>query len=68
MHTELVMYDKILPALAKLEEEKKFAKRISAPKAFFVSLDDGIIVMENLKKQDYFMIHRKDGKIIQKIF
>ena len=49
------MYSDLIPKLQKLEP------RLSAPKTFFADHEEGIIIMENLKKKGYYIIDKQKG-------
>ncbi len=48
--TEIVMYTDIMPKLRRLEP------RLNALATYYASLEEGIMMMENLKKMDYDII------------
>ena len=62
---ELIIYEKILPCLDRLESEHKFEKRLSTPKVFYVNSEDVVILMNNLKEENYSMMDKIKGKSFQ---
>ena len=49
------MYTDLVPKLHELES------RISTPKTFFADEEEGIMIMENLKKMDFYIINKETG-------
>ncbi len=53
--TEIVMYTDIMPKLKRLEP------RLNTPATYYASLEEGVMMMENLKKMGYDIIGTQRG-------
>ncbi len=53
--TEIVMYTDIMPKLKRLEP------KLNAPATYYASLEEGVMMMENLKKMGYDIIGAQRG-------
>ena len=49
------MYTDLVPKLQAIEPE------ISAPMTFYADNEEGVMVMENLKKMNYYIIDKQKG-------
>ena len=49
------MYTDLIPKLSRLDSA------LSCPKTYFADNEEGIIVMENLKKKDFYIIDKQTG-------
>ena len=63
---EVVMYTEIVPALNKMIEDP--SHYITVPKSFYSDSENGILVMDNLKKKNYFMIDKVVGRRNKNIY
>ena len=50
------MYSDIIPRLQKLEP------KLSAPKTFFSDIEEGVMMMENLKTMGFYIIDKQKGE------
>jgi hypothetical protein len=58
---ECFVYDHLVKNYSALRAAKGL-KELTLPKVYLTNLEDGIIVMENLKTQGYTMLNRLKGE------
>ena len=56
------MYSTIIPRLQALRKQHGLEQLISFPKCFYASLAKGIIVLEDLKRQNYEMLNKANDR------
>jgi hypothetical protein len=60
--TEVAVYDRLLPRIRRLEKCCQRGKLVT-PKHFYASADEGVIVMEDLRRDGYYMADKLAGTI-----
>ena len=55
---ECLAYTWLIPALRKLRDEKHL-KPLAFARCFYASVDECLILLENLKIQNYVVVHKK---------
>lgn len=56
------MYQKVMPALMKIERDHNLTPTLSIPLCFYGDEEEGVLVMENLKTLGYYMTDMKEGE------
>ena len=59
---EMIIYSDLIPKWQAIRGKLENAKPLAIPKSFLTSKEDGVLVMENLKKQGYKMLDRMNGQ------
>ena len=60
-------YTWLIPNLQKVREEKNL-KPLAFPKCFYASSEESLILLENLKVQNFEVVVKKPERELQKIF
>ncbi len=60
-------YTWLIPNLQKVREEKNL-KPLAFPKCFYASTEDSLILLENLKVQNFEVVVKKPERKLQLIF
>ena len=55
------MYQRLLPALAKIEEKNQLTTKLSAPASFYGNSGEGVLVMEDLRVLGYYLVDKAKG-------
>ena len=59
--TEALMYKEILPNLVKLSQSLE--RPLCVPECYFSDANAGVIIQDDLKRKNYFMIDKTEGTV-----